>query len=121
MNPNFGILASREPIIRSDFDLYLSEGSLIYTKPQCGESDVDGRFFANIYPVDADDLPARLRQRGYETIDFGFADYGAITDDGKCWAALDLPNYPIAEIHAGQYVSVEDGYAYPWEGVYRFD
>ena len=121
VNPNFGILASSEPIIRSDFDLYLSEGSLIYTKPQCGEADVDGRFFANIYPVDADDLPARLRQRGYETIDFGFADYGAITDDGKCWAALDLPNYPIAEIHAGQYVSVEDGYAYPWEGVYRFD
>ena len=121
VNPDFGMLASAEPIIRSDFDLYISDGSLIYTKSQCGEADVEGRFFANVYPVDTDDLPDYLRRRGYETIDFNFNDYGVVAADGKCWAALNLPSYPVAEIHAGQYVSVEDGYAYPWEGVYRFD
>ena len=115
------LTASREPIIQSDFDVYLGDGSLIYTKSQCGEADVEDRFFANIYPIDAADLPARIRRRGYETIDFDFADYGAITDDGKCWAALNLPNYSIAEIHAGQYTTTADGYNYLWEATHRFD
>ena len=115
------LTASVEPIIRSAFDLYLSDGSLIYAKSQCGEADIEERFFANIFPVDADVLPARLRQRGYETLDFRFADYGAIAADGRCWAALSLPNYPIAEIHAGQYATTADGYAHIWEGFYRID
>ena len=116
---DFEDLARRAPIIRSDFDLYLRDGSLIYAKPQCSQEDVDATFFANIFPVDADSLPAHLRQRGYVTIDLNFDDYGAIAADGMCWAALDLPNYPIAEIHAGQYVALEDGYYYTWEGTYK--
>ena len=113
--------ASGEPIIRSDFDVYLTDGSLIYTKSQCGQEDVEGRFFVNAFPVDANDLPAGLRQRGYETIDFRFTDYGAIAADGRCWAAVSLPNYPVAEIHAGQYATTADGYYYLWDDVYRFD
>ena len=115
------LTASREPIIRSDFDVYISGGSLIYTKSGCSQADVEGHLFANVHPVDANDLPARLRQRGYETIDFDFDDYGVITDDGKCWAAADLPNYPIAEIHVGQYATTADGYDYVWEDTYRFN
>ena len=113
--------ASGEPIIRSDFDVHLTDGSLIYTKSQCAQEDVEGRFFANIYPVDTDVLASRLKQRGYETIDFSFTDYGAIAADGWCWAAVSLPNYPVAEIHAGQYVTTADGYYYTWDDVYRFD
>ena len=113
------LIRSSKLAIRADFDVYISDGNLIYGKSQCGEVDVDGRFFANIFPVDVDDLPAILRQRGYETIDFNFTDYGIIGADGKCWAAVSRPNYPIAEIHAGQYVESEDGYAYIWEGAYR--
>ena len=107
-----------EPIIRSDFDVHIGDGSLIYTKMQCAQEDVDATFFANIFPVDAGSLPARLRQRGYVTIDFNFDDYGAISADGRCWAEAELPRYPISEIHAGQYVAVEDGYHYVWEGTY---
>ena len=114
------LTASAEPIIRSDFDVYLADGSLIYAKSQCGEADVEGRFFANIYPVDTEALTARLKQRGYETIDFDFTDYGVIADR-KCWAALNLPNYPVAEIHAGQYSATADGYNYLWEATHRFD
>ena len=122
LKPYFANLtASREPIIRSAFDVYLIDGNLIYTKSQCGQADVDGRFFANIFPVDADVLPARLRQRGYETLDFSFTDYGAIAAAEKCWAALSLPNYPIAEIHAGQYATTADGYNYLWEDTHRID
>ena len=122
LRPYFANLtAYRAPIIRSDFDVYLIYGSLIYAKSQCGEADIEERFFANIFPVDADVLPTRLRKRGYETIDFSFTDYGAIAADGRCWAALSLPNYPIAEIHAGQYVATADGYNYLWEDTHRFN
>ena len=107
---------SLEPIIRSDFDVYIADRSLIYTKPQCSDSDVAARFFASIIPVDANDLPAYARENGYYIIDFAFDEYGAIAADGRCWAEVALPNYPIAEIHAGQYVAVEDGYYYLWEG-----
>ena len=115
------LTSSGKLIIRSDFDVHLTDGSLIYTKSQCDQEDVDGRFFANIYPVDTDALSARLKQRGYETIDFSFTDYGAIAANGNCWAALNLPNYPLAEIHAGQYVEFADGYAHIWESAYRFN
>ena len=113
------LTASRAPIIRSDFNVYLSDGSLIYTKSQCGKADVENRFFANIYPIAAAALPVHIRQRGYETIDFNFTDYGAIADDGKCWAAVYLPNYSIAEIHAGQYVVTGDEYIHIWEATYK--
>ena len=115
------LTASGEPIIRSDFDVYISDGSLIYTKSHCSQDDAAARFFANIFPVDADNLPARLKQRGYETINFNLSDYGAIAADGRCWAALAQPNYPIVEIHAGQYVELENGYAHIWEDTYRFN
>ena len=115
------LTASREPIIRSEFDVYLIDGSLIYVKSQCGQSDIEEHFFANIFSADENNLPTRLRKRGYETIDFNFENYGAIDADGRCWAALNLPNYPIAEIHAGQYATLADGYNYLWEDTHRFD
>ncbi len=107
---------SLEPIIRSDFDVYIADRNLIYTKPQCSDEDVAARFFASIIPVDANDLPAYTRENGYYIIDFKFDEYGAIDADGRCWAEVALPNYPIAEIHAGQYAVVEDDYDYLWEG-----
>ena len=107
---------SLEPIIRSDFDAHIAGRSLIYTKPQCSQEDVEARFFASVFPVDANNLPARVRENGYYIIDFAFDEYGAIDEDGMCWAEVDLPGYPIAEIHTGQYAVVEDGYHYLWEG-----
>jgi len=115
------LTASGEPIIRSEFDVYISDGILIYTKSHCSQEDATTMFFANIFPVDADALPAPIRQRGYQTINFDLNDYGAIAADGQCWAAIDQPDYPIAEIHAGQYVEFADGYAHIWEDTYRFD
>ena len=113
------LIRSSKPAIRSDFDVYIIDGNLIYGKSQCGEEDVEATFFANIFPVDVSDLPTRLRQRTYATIDFNFDDYGAMTDDGSCWAALSLPDHPIAEIHTGQYVAVDDGFVHLWDGVHR--
>ena len=118
---DFGMLASRKPIIRSEFDVYMIDDSLIYAKSQCDEEDVTARFFVSIFPLYKDDMPSAIRQGAYESIEFDFYRYGTITDDRKCWATLDLPNYPIARIHTGQYVSIDDGYHYPWEGGYHLE
>ena len=107
---------SAEPIIRSEFDVYIVDRSLIYTKSQCSEADVAARFFASIYPVDANNLPAHARENGYYIIDFKFDEYGAIAADGRCWAEVALPGYPIDKIHAGQYAVAEDGYRHLWTG-----
>ena len=117
----FERLAGREPIIRSDFDVYIIGDSLIYAKAECDEGDVEARFYASVFPLYAQSLSDSVKQRGYDGIDFDFYAYGAIDGDGQCWAAASLPNYPIAEIHAGQYVELADGYNYLWEGVYRFE
>ncbi len=113
------LTADREPIIRSNFNVYLIDRSLIFAKTQCRETDVKPTFFANIFPINADDLPKHLRQRGYYTINFNFHDYGAFTLERVCRAAIELPNYPISEIHAGQYVTTDDGYYYAWEETYK--
>ena len=115
---DFELLAGHKPIIRSDFDVYLIDGRLIYTKSECAEADVEARFFASAFPVDANDLTERHIQRGYYARDFDFNDYGAISD-GRCWAAVDLPKYPIAEIHAGQYTESAGGYSHIWVGIYN--
>ena len=56
-------------------------------------------------PLYLQSLSARAcEQRGYDGIEFNFGGYGAIADDGQCWAEARLPNYPIAKIETGQYV-----------------
>ena len=115
---DFKDLASRDPIIRSDFEVYLIDGNLIYSKAECDEDDVEAQFYAKVFPVNAKRLPSGARQLGYDGIDFNFYDYGAIADDGRCLAAVALPNYPIVAIHAGQYAEKEDGYSRVWMGKY---
>ena len=110
--------ASEEPIIRSVFDVYLFDGSLIYAKSQCSQEDTAARFFASVFPADAADLPDDRKPHGFHAIEFDFDDHGAI-DDGICRVKIKLPDYPIYRIHTGQYVTVEDGYHYPWEGDYK--
>ena len=113
---DFEDLANRAPIIQSDFDVYLIDDDLIYTKSQCNQEDTDARFFASVFPVNPNHLPNR--RIDYHNIDFAFHDYGAIGADGRCWAAIDLPNYPISRIDAGQYVELEDGYIHTWVDSY---
>ena len=117
---DFAKIEGIDPIIRSDFDVHHIDGSLIYTKAQCGQEDIAARFFVSVFPADAADLPDGRRQYGYDTIEFDFGDYGAIAADGRCWhGGVKLPDYPIDAIQTGQYVEVEDGYRYPWEAAYK--
>ena len=45
-------IASREPMIRSHFDVYLSQNRILYYKDRCSRSDVLPPFFLYVIPTD---------------------------------------------------------------------
>ena len=102
----------RQPAIRSDFDVYLLDDSLVYVKEPCVPEDVEATFFLHVDPIDPDDLPGPRRRHGFDNLDFWFYDRGSLSG-GVCAAEIPLPEYDVAAIRTGQYV-VEGG------GSYRF-
>ncbi len=96
------------PVIRAEFDVYLDQGAnrLIYVRDECTDADVAPRFFLHVDPVDVNDLPSRRKQHGYDNLDFGFAGPGFRIGE-RCAAVRGLPQYGIAAIRTGQYVSGE--------------
>ena len=93
--------SSGEPLIRSDFDVYMDAHALTYVKEPCAESDTRGEFFLDVHPVNPADLAEYRRARGYENLAFDFSRNGIIFN-GKCMARRDIPGYAIAEISTGQ-------------------
>ena len=106
--------------MRSDFDVYLSENTLTYVKEPCASADTEAMFFLALHPADANDLPDRRRQYGFDNPDFDFDGRGLIFD-GRCMARIPLPEYAITRIGAGQYMSVKGGFHNFWEAEIRFD
>ena len=108
------------PLIRSDFDVYLNDGALIYVKDGCGENDTDATFFLAAFPVEESDLPVESRPHGFQNLDFRFQKNGILQSDGRCIAITPLPDYDIARISTGQYIRRADGSTiHPWEGEIR--
>ena len=99
--------ASREPDVRAEFNLYLSEDAqtLTYLKEPCAPPDVEPRFFLHVTPERASDLPEERRELGvgFDALDFDFRLRGAVFD-GKCAAKIPLPDYPIRNVRTGQWV-----------------
>ena len=108
-------LVAGEPVIRSNFDVYLSENTLTYVKEPCAPADTEAMFFLHLYPVDANDLSIRRRQYGFDNLDFDLDERGLIFDE-KCMARIPLPEYDIARIETGRYVRVGGGFNHLWEG-----
>ncbi len=106
---------SAEPVIRSDFDVYLSENTLTYVKESCVRADTEATFLLHLYPVDVNELPDRRKKHEFDNLDFDFNSRGVIFN-GKCMARISLPEYDVATINTGQYVPVEGGYNHLWEG-----
>ena len=102
-------IAGTEPLFRYIFDVYLSKGSnsLVYVKERCRIRDVEPRFLLHIFPVDRDDLAEDIRQNGFENRDFKFSTTGVLAD-GRCVTKVALPEYDIATIRTGQYISDGD-------------
>ena len=101
-------------IIRSNYDVYLIENSLIYVKEQCGLEDTEPTFFLHLDPVDMNDLPSHRKQQGFDSLDFYFRNH-LLIKGGVCVVRRELPDYGIAAIRTGQFTS--EGKI--WEG--RFE
>ena len=114
------IAQANEPLISSDFDVYLNDKTLIYLKDDCRISDTAAPFFLAPYPADESDLPAESRQYGFENHDFDFQENGIRQSDNRCIAIAQLPDYDIARIYTGQYIQRSDGsFENLWEGEFR--
>ena len=100
----YAALAGLEPAARGDFDLYVRDKRLTYARESCVAADTAANFFLHIIPGDVGDLPAERRDSGFANLDFAFNRYGGHFD-GKCLAAVPLPDYPIAAVRTGQYVA----------------
>ena len=111
---------AREPLIRSDFNVYISDDTLIYVKDACGNDDTDARFFLAAHPVNKIDLPEGARQYGFQNLAFDFKENGIRLSDGRCVAIAQLPDYDITRISTGQYIKHADGsYENLWKGGFR--
>ena len=99
----YAALSAIQLAARAVFDLYLQDGRLIYLRETCAAADTAAGFFLHIIPVEVTDLPAERRPAGFANLDFAFARYGGAFD-GKCLAAVPLPEYPIKTIRTGQHI-----------------
>ena len=83
-----------EPLLRSQFDLYLDlDGrTLTYVKEPCRPEDTMHWFLLRTVPVTAADLPRRL--------DFQFPSRG-VRFDGRCLARRRLPDHPLRALDVG--------------------
>ena len=90
-----------------DWDVYRSDGRLVYVNEQCTAEDVEPRFYLHVYPVDPGDLPLYRRQHGFDNnLDFSLTDIG-VTVGGKCRVERELPDYPVSHVETGQFISEE--------------
>lgn len=105
-----------EPVVRSDFDLYLDGRTLAYHRAACGEEEVVPRFLLHLRPQDPADLPEGA-PGGFENRDFDFGEHGMILD-GECLVLVPLPSHELAEVTTGQW---RPGEAPFWRAVVRPD
>ncbi len=102
-------------LARSAYDIYLSDGQLVYIQEQCDPLDTEPPFRVSVFPQRVDDLPEQWRGRGHERFWFRFHQRGALMEDGACVALFPLPDYPIAAIRTAQYI---EGGGDLWEAAF---
>lgn len=122
-------IAGDEPLFRNGFDVYISEdfNSLVYVKERCNVAEVNlirnaerqtapHGFFLHIVPVSREDLVEDRRQNGFENRDFKFSTDGVLAN-GRCVTKVALPEYEIATIRTGQYISYGDRHINLWDQI----
>ena len=103
LRTDYAALSPAEPAARNYFDLYWRDSRLLYLRESCAAADTAAGFFLHIIPADVADLPAERQDAGFAHGGFVFVRQGGHFD-GKCLAAVPLPDYPIKEMRTGQYV-----------------
>lgn len=110
------VAENTRPVIRSTFDVYRKEDTLIYMKAPCSDEDLRHHILLKVFPVDEADLPGWRVPYGFEAPDFvlGTNDLrGGFHRDkrrggytlragGRCVAVRVLPDYEIARIETRQ-------------------
>ena len=117
-------LSRREPVIKSNFSVYLDEDKLIYAKEPCSDSDLQSHFSLRVHPVNNGDLPPSASHADFHEIIFRFNERGARFYD-KCLAYVILPDYPIERVRANQFERVPasqfDGDVEIWSAFFVLD
>ena len=103
LRAEYAALSAAEPVARDYFDLYRRDGRLIYLRETCAAVDTAATFFLQVFPEDLTALPAEWQADGYAYLSFNFARWGG-RFDGKCLAAVVLPDYTIKEMRTGQHI-----------------
>ena len=91
-------------LIRSAYEVYLRDNRLVYVdRRRCrpGDGQFPSRYYADVYPADPHALPPGRADLGYERIAFRML-ARLHYKSGGCVAAVQLPDYEIARIRAGQ-------------------
>ena len=103
-----------QTLINNSFDVWLDGNRLLYFRK--GGCQTNTRFFLHVYPVDPDDLPDDDKQYGFENLDFDIsqAQLGSIS----CSAVRPFPDYSVAGIRTGQFVTFSGQLL--WEGTFSF-
>ena len=99
-------VSAREPLARSEYDVYSDGGALVYLKAPCEDEHTQGRFLMSVFPVRLDDIPEDRREAGHVGMNFDFADYGA-RFDGKCVILRRPAAYPVAAVEIGRFIPGE--------------
>ena len=102
--------ANGDRLARAAFDIYAYDGALYYLSADCAPPAPNHdarRMFLHIFPADLADLPTDRREFGFENRDFSLGNHSAAFFDGKCVHRQPLPDYPIARVSAGEFVSGE--------------
>ena len=107
------LVGNSPPVIRSDWDVYLIENSLIYVRNPCSLEDVEPEFFLHVDPVDMNDLPSHRKQHGFDGFNFVFRNH-LLIEGGVCVARRELTDfaYAIAAVRTGQF----NGEGQIWNG-----
>ena len=98
----YAALSAIPPAAQAAFDLYIQDHQLLYLRETCAAADTAAGFFLHIIPAEVADLPAERQAAGFANLDFAFDRWGGLFD-GKCLAAVPLPDYPLKAIRTGQF------------------
>lgn len=110
-----------QPILRSTYDVYVTDTELIYVKDACNEADTAALFSLHWAPVDTAHLADYWKEYGFNVRDFRLEEYGVKSGD-RCVAAVRLPAYAISQIKTGQFVYGPDKeLVWLWRESFRFD
>ena len=107
------------PAARARYDVRFDAArrALTYARAPCVRADLRARFFLHVVPVDADDLPGDHVRDGFDNRDFNLSRQALF--DGKCLAAVRLPEYAVDHVRTGQTERNGDVWTALWEETIR--